>query len=165
VWQYVLLQICSFSFYDLIWFYQTWRLLKERHRLYITPAARAFFPLLFAIHLCRELFKLSTEVGITPKWRPGLLGGTFIVLEVIANRSMWQDGAVIYTIGVVFFIASIMVRIPLVKTLNDFWRHEQPGLPERTRLSGKAWVVVVVGSLMWISILADMVLSPSVITK
>lgn len=165
VWQYVLLQICSFGFYDLIWFFATWSLLKERHRLYITPAARAFFSILFANHLCREIYKLSAEAGMTPKWRPGFIGGSYILLEVIANRCMWRDETVIYAIGVGLFIASIVVRIPLVNTLNDFWRHEQPGLPERNRLSGKAWVVVVVGGLMWISIVTGMVLGPSVVTK
>lgn len=54
-------------------------------------------------------------------------------------------------VGVVFFVGSIWIRFPLVRALNDFWRQEQPQLPERTRLSGRAWVVVIFGSLFWIA--------------
>lgn len=150
VWQYVLLQVCSFGAYDLFWFFLTWRLLKERHRLYITPAARALFPLLFAVHLCRENYRLAEDAGHKPNWKPAAVGWSYILLELFAGPSMRQAAPAMFLAGVALFAGSIYVRLPLVRSLNDFWRHEQPRLPERNRLSGKAWVVVMLGSLWWI---------------
>jgi hypothetical protein len=150
VWQYYLLVFCSFGIYDLFWFYSTWRLLKERHRLYITPAARALFREFFAINLSREIFKLSTEAGHKPRWSPVGIGVSYVLLDILAGGCMRQDAPAPFLMGVLFFLASIGVRVPLVNALNDFWRHEQPGVSERTRLSGKAWAVVIIGSIFWI---------------
>lgn len=151
VWQYALLEFCTFGLYDWIWYYCTWRLLKERHRLQITPAARAIFRDLFAIHLCREVFKLSADAGYKPSWRPVSLGWSCIILDGLAGGFNNQKISVLVLVGVVFFVGSIWIRFPLVRALNDFWRQEQPQLPERTRLSGRAWVVVIFGSLFWIA--------------
>lgn len=148
--EFVLLQICSFGLYDLIWFYRSWSLLKKRHRLYITPAARSLFKELFAVHFSREIYKLSTEAGSKPRWSPFVIGFSFIVLNVLSMLCMRQSGLGLYLLGVALYVGSVCVRLPLVRALNTFWRHEQPGLPERTHLSGAAAVVVLIGILFWI---------------
>jgi hypothetical protein len=90
------------------------------------------------------------DAGNKPNWSPVAIGLAYIVLIVLASIGMAQDG-VVYFVGAALFVGSISVKLPLVRALNAFWRHEQPGLPERTRLSGKAWIVVVIGALIWIS--------------
>jgi len=151
VWQYVLLQFCTVGAYDLVWFYRTWRLLKERHHLHIWPGARAIFRELFGVHLCRQIYKLAADAGHKPSWNPVTIGWVFIISDIIGNACGRQESTLAFVLSLVFFAASVSVRVPLVRSLNELWLHEQPDLPIRTRLSGGAWAVVILGSLFWIA--------------
>jgi len=151
VWQYVLLQFCTIGIYDLVWFYRTWSLLKERHRLHVSPGARAIFREFFGIHLCREIYKLCADAGQKPNWSPVAVGSIFIVSDIIGNLCGRQESPLAFLAGLVFFTISVSVRVQVVQSLNQFWLQEQPDLPVRTRLSGRAWVVVIFGSLFWIA--------------
>lgn len=150
VWQYVLLQFCSFGLYDLFWFYSTWSLLKRRHKLYISPAARSLFREFFAIHLSREVYKLAKEAGLQPSWSPVAVGCGLVCFNLLASLCMRSKEPAVILIGLAFFAASISVRLLLVHALNGYWRCRQPGRRERDTLSRGAWVVVTVGGLIWL---------------
>jgi hypothetical protein len=154
IWQYVLLQFCSFGLYDLIWFYRNWKLISERTGETLTPAARAIFRIFWIRSYCHELFKLAAPAGFRSDLPPIALGTAYVACALMARAADRMTGAAAFGFGVAFFAGQILAMIPVVEALNAFWSREQPDLPVRTSLSPGAVATVVIGALLWLAAIA-----------
>lgn len=163
VWQFVLLSVLTFGGYFIVWFYRNWSLLRERRGLHITPAARAFFSPFFGVAFYKELAGLVGHTGYAFKTPPESLGSFYIccmvISRIIDRITQRQSNLALEVVSIVIFLGAVASLTPAVKALNAFWRHEQPGYPERRRLSGGAWLVAILGGLLWVSFIFA-ILSP-----
>ena len=160
VWQFVLLVICSFGLYYLIWFYNNWQLIKERNRWNITPAARALFAVFWIRSQFHELLQIVKSTGYERSWSPEGIGAAFIIGGFIIQASERSPGPLPTLIVLAVLGVEVWVTLPVVRGLNAFWRHQQPGWPERRGLSLGGWAVAILGALNWLAILGSVLFPP-----
>jgi len=158
VWQFVLLNVCTFTLYHIIWFYRNWHLLKAQRGLRVTPLVRAIFAPLFAWGFFRALRHL---VGPRYYWPFGFIGpeilATIYFSLVIINylfdfidRETGYMGDMTALSWVIFVVGFSMMLplIPAVRALNVYWANKQPGQPMRNSLSAGAIVIVIIGGVL-----------------
>jgi hypothetical protein len=59
-----IMSICSFGIYQIYWFYENWRLIKEREKTNIRPSWRAFFACFFCYQCFSRISRGSTSLGM-----------------------------------------------------------------------------------------------------
>ncbi len=139
VWHFVLLCIASFGIYEFYWFFNNWKLLKERKNLDIYQFWRAFFGVLFAYSLFKKIFSLAKEKGYDEQPSAGLITFSFIVLSIL-----WCLGNPYWLISLLSFIP----LIPVLNAVNFFWEQEQPNPSKRTQFSRGEIAVLIIGGII-----------------
>lgn len=159
VWQFLLLSICSFGIYEVVWFYRNWCVLRDHRNLNITALARAIFSPFFLISFHREVGALAVSAGGKIRHSPVLLGIAYW-MAMFASRSMDRIAVQVESaVGVTllanaFFVVGLLTLVPAVQNLNTYWRHAVPDHEERRGLSPGAWAVTILGSLWWLVVIA-----------
>ena len=151
VWQFILLNLCTFTLYEIVWFYRNWHVLKAQRDLRVTPLVRAIFAPLFSWRFFAELEGLAGRGYIWPL-PPSTLATCYFLLtltgrllERLDNTSDEVTGLTL--LAVVIGLSTTFTLLPAVRALNEFWASEQPGQPLRTSLSGGAIAVIIIGGL------------------
>jgi hypothetical protein len=108
--KFIVLSLCSFSIYQIYWFYQQWKRIRASSREAISPFWRAFFGVLWVIPLLRRIRQRAEVGGIRVGWGAGALGTLFIVLSVL-----WRlpDPWWLVTFG------SLVALVPAVQTSQE----------------------------------------------
>ena len=109
-WKFIVLSIATFGIYELYWFYQNWRYIRERDHSDIWPFWRMVFSPIWCFSLCRDVDRhggsISTgaAIGITagyvvisalaqmpdPWWLTGLLSFVPLLLVVAQINALNQ---------------------------------------------------------------------------
>lgn len=166
-WRLILLSILTFGIYEIYWFYRNWKHLKKHKGLNISPGWRTvglFVPIYNIILIYRQFRDIrdfAVEAGCKTYSSPGWLTFGYIILSGISFRLSlheWKltDPAELLGIAIfVFFIflLALWLLVVVQKTLNDFWKKEQPGLEMRAKFSGGEIALLVIGGILWIRIL------------
>ena len=149
---FVLLSIVTSSAYQLYWFYRNWKQLKLHKDLKISPfwrAAGIFVPVLGLVLIHRQLRDIrnfSKQVGIDKLYSPGLIFSGWCVFC-----------ALFYNLPDPFWLLlggfSVLPLVTVQRVLNSYWKKEQPGLPEKTKFSGREIVLLTICGIIWILIL------------
>lgn len=161
VWQFVLLSVCSFGLYHLVWFYRNWHLLKAHRHLRVTPLLRTIFAPIFVFSFYRSLFEITRperDRSLGTVYAAGYFFTNLLsyVLGQLTGRHSLESILSLLTILIlVLCIVNALCLVPAVRALNSFWEQQQPGLPMRRRLSGGAWVVIILGGLFWLLVLSS----------
>lgn len=166
VWQFILLNLCTFTLYHYVWFYWNWYLLKTERRLRVTPLARTIFAPLFSWSFFSEVQQL---VGSKYSWPlgfagPPLMATAYSILMVtvsILNRLERINDEFTVPTGIVYLLgfAAMLPLIPAVRALNAYWAYEQPDRPIRNSLSAGAIVTVIIGGLLFLVVLLGVVVN------
>ena len=142
IWQLVLLVVTTFGFYQLRWFYRTWKALKEDRKLEMSPGLHTlglFVPILnlvLILNLFREIKEHAEEAGRSVRYVPALMLAFLVGTNVLSwlPTPWWA----------LFFLSALpLAMVQLV--LNDYWRVRQPELPVRVTLSGGQLATVAIG--------------------
>lgn len=120
IWKFILLCVITFGFYELFWFYKTWKFLKEKNNLDISPFWRTFFSGLYAGSNAKYVLNLVKTVNYQNEYSPTLIGISYIILNVF-----WRLPEPYWLLS--FF--SFLPMIPMVKAMNFYWQYENPNLP------------------------------------
>ena len=103
-WKFLVLSIATFGIYELYWFYQNWRYIRERDRSDIWPFWRTVFSPIWCFSLCKDVdrhggsISTGTAIGVAagyflisagarlpdPWWLTGLL--SFVPLLVVVAQ-------------------------------------------------------------------------------
>jgi len=143
IWKFILFSVTTFGIYELFWFYENWKFLKEKNKLDISPFWRAFFSLLFAGSNAEHVLKLVKEKNYQTLYSPTAIGISYIILNVL---SRFPDP---------FWLISyftFLPMIPIVKAMNFYWQKETPDLPLKN-FSRWQIVFVIFGIILIILIL------------
>ena len=77
------MSICTFGLYELYWFYENWKLIKQRRRSDILPFWRAFFAYFFCYQCFDEIREEARKLGLTPLPPAGPLAAGWIITTLL----------------------------------------------------------------------------------
>lgn len=147
LWQLVLLSIATFSFYNIRWFYRTWKQLKRNHDLDMSPGLHTvglFVPILnivLAFNLFKEIKEYAEDAGKTVRWAAGPLVAVFVGMNLL-----WRLPPPWWA----FALLSVFVLAAVQSTLNGYWAVRQPGLQPRRGMTGGQVAAVVLGGFCFL---------------
>jgi len=164
VWQFILLNLCTLTLYQFVWFFRNWYLLKIELGLHINPLGRTIFAPLFSWSFFSNVKRLA---GADYAWPLGIAGPPFFamlytILVVFGytidrvNRDS-NDIAALTFLSMILSFSTILPLVPAVQALNTYWEKEQPGRPMRRSLSAGAIVTVVIGAMVLLVMLSELI--------
>jgi hypothetical protein len=133
--KFIVLSLCSFSIYELYWFYQQWKRIRESSKEAVSPFWRAFFGGLWAIPLLRRIRERADASGISVGWSAGALGTVFMVLSIL-----WRLPDPWWLIS----FGSIIALVPAVQTCQEInaAAHNPEGLNSDYTTANVATIVI-----------------------
>ncbi len=108
--KFIVLSLCSFSIYELYWFYQNWKRIRDSSREAISPFWRAAFGVFWAIPLFRRIRRRAEASGLAVGWSAGALGTLFIILSIL-----WRLPDPWWLIS----FGSLVALVPVVQTCQQ----------------------------------------------
>ena len=79
--KFIVLSLCSFSIYEIYWFYQQWKRIRDSSgETWMSPFFRGLFAVLWVVPLLQRIRKRAEAGGISVRWSAGALGAVFIIL-------------------------------------------------------------------------------------
>ena len=139
IWKFILLSMVTFGLYELYWFYKTWKFLKERNNLNISPFWRSVFSPLFAGSNAEHVLKLAKEKNYQNQYSPTIIGLSYIILDVSLRLPdpYWL---------ISYF--TFLPMIPIVEAMNFYWLKENPNLP----LKNFSWwqIILIIFGGIWL---------------
>ncbi|MHB9026851.1 MAG: hypothetical protein ACYC7E_22180 [Armatimonadota bacterium] len=150
LWQFILLSICTFNLYILVWLYRNWKLLKLERDCHCSPLIYTIFNVLFIRGFFKEVFALATDEddSYKPKFSPVVLAVVYLVIAIAGNivTRLSEEVTLLDLFGLLLFFP----LLPAVQALNTFWVSAQPGRRVRTHPSVGAIIVFVLGGIFFL---------------
>ncbi len=137
----VVLSVATLGIYELYWFYENWKLIKEREKLDIMPFWRAFFGFFFCHSLFKHIKDSAGSHGVAVTFGPGTLTLAWILLTLC-----WRLPDPFWLISY-FAVAAFL---PVQKTVNTLNSLVAPHHDPNTRFSGLNIAGIVAGALLFI---------------
>jgi hypothetical protein len=138
--KFMVMCLATFGLYEVYWFYQNWKRVKERTGANISPVGRAIFALFFTHALLRDVRVAAAEVDVSPRFGVQSAAWAFIILTLL-NR-----------LPEPFWMISLAAFIPLVAvqdTINDIHRRAAPNVSPNSSFSLGNWVAIGLGFVFW----------------
>ena len=117
IWKFCVLCIISFGLYEIIWFYNNWRYLRDEKQHNIIPVWRAMLILFFGYSLFRTFTKLANEKGYHSIVPSGFLFLLYIGLKLISQLSDFPF---------LMRLPSFILLIPIVNRMNYYYENAHP---------------------------------------
>jgi len=137
----IALSLCTNNLYQVYWFYQNWRLIKDRENLDISPFWRTFFGFIYFFDMFTGIRDYAKQKGIAFNFHPGILALSCMFVPVCVGLLPSPYWLIIY-ISVVFLL-------PVQAAVNRINRSVVPDHDPNSRFSFWNWIVIVIGGL-WI---------------
>lgn len=163
-WRLVLLSILTFTVYEIYWFYRNWKHLKIHKNLNISPGWRTvglFIPIYNIFLIYRQFIDirdLAKQASCETYSSPGGITFGYIFLSGISFKLSlyeWKLTAPEELLGItigglLIDLLAVWLLVDVQKTLNAYWKKEQPILEMRTKFSGGETTLLVIGGIFWI---------------
>jgi hypothetical protein len=137
----LVLSVVTFGMYEVYWFYQHWRVYKERTGARITPIARSFFAEFFCYSLFRHIRQSAEQYGVRAGFSPGLLAIGWVVLMLSARAPGMLS---------LLSILSPLMLVPVQNAANRLNEQEAPDHPRNDRFTGWNIALIVIWVLLFI---------------
>lgn len=162
-WRLALLSIVTFGIYKIYWFYRNWKHLKIHRSLDISPGWRTvglFVPIYNIVLIYRQVRDIrdfANQSGFETYSSPGWLTFAYIFLSGILFRLAiykWkltdsEEFSGLTILRLLIDLLSIWLLVVVQKTLNRFWKKEQPELGMKSTFSAREIVLLVTGGFFW----------------
>jgi hypothetical protein len=135
----IVMSLCTWSIYEVYWFYKNWNIIKERTGQNIRPFWRAFFSIFFCYSFFKSVKQSAGSLGIPTQMSPGGLACAYIALA-----AMWRLPDPFWLISFVTFLPLLSVQ-GVVNQINS--RGDLTHEPNN-RFSGGNVVAMIFGGLM-----------------
>ncbi len=142
-----LLYFASLGLYQLVWFYKSWKLVRNRGEE-IYPAARAIFGVFFCYSLFKRVQDEARREGVRMTGSAGLLAAAWILLTLaprLPDPMGLPDPVDLITYLSYLSFLSILPMLAVQKTVNALNRRAAPGHDPSSRFSAGNIVVMVIG--------------------
>jgi len=128
--------VLTFGLYELAWFYQNWKLIKQRDNSDIQPFWRAVFGVFFCHRLFRDIGQTAATQTANSSFPASSLATVWILLTVAARL---PDP---------FWLLSLVSIAPLVvvqRTVNQINTQVAPGHDPNSRWTASTYLTVIFG--------------------
>jgi hypothetical protein len=161
--------LCSFTVYEVYWFYRNWKRIQQREGGGLIPILRAIFAPLFGYSLflrmrdyegdgpAGSLLDLNAREAEAPPVQVGgrLPAGLLAIGVLVSNALFRMPGA--YSLLGFLSIACLVVAQIHVNRLNAI---ASPGHYQNSRISGWNWLLVIPGGLFFLLAITGLLLAP-----
>lgn len=150
IWHLITLTIITTGFYQMVWFYKTWKQLKKHHKWelsYVYRTVFTFIPIigfLIVVDLFNRIKKLLKQNDVKFKMYPIIMMILFYVLNAL------------YRLPHLYWLLGFLSMIPFVYAqyaLNLYWMKVQPDHLVRDKFTKRQWILMVIGGIFWILII------------
>ena len=130
------MSVCTFSVYEVYWFYKNWQRIAERERGSVWPLARA----IFAVFYCYPCFaRIRDDDGVSQL--ESRLHALPLAIGFIATSVTWRLPDPWGWIS----LSSFLFLLPVQSYVNRLNALASPSHDRNSRFSGWNWAAVVVG--------------------
>jgi hypothetical protein len=147
--KFVVMHFCTLGAYQFYWFYENWKLIREREQSEASP----FWRTCFAFIYCYALFELIRSSAASLK-----IGQSFSVLVLASG---WILSSMLWILPEPYLLAtflSILFLIPVQQAANRINESLVPGHDRNERFTAWNKVAVVIGGVLFIvSVIATFV--------
>jgi hypothetical protein len=148
-----ILNIASFGFYTVYWYYRHWKREAARMRRRIRPFGRAFFYIFFTAPLFERIATTARERGYVVPWSHGAMAAAVIALT-IASRIADRFAARTDEVGshdapgivLLFLMTIVLCRVQGTANLVNGDPHGELN----ARFGPGSLVVVLLGACVWL---------------
>lgn len=165
LWRLIILYLITFGLYYIYWFYRNWKHLKIHKNLNISPGLRTagllvpILNILFIYRQFRDINNFAKQAGCTAYSSPGWLAIGYallwnVSLPLFSYGQRLTNPALLFWISILCLIANLLALLllmPVHKTLNRYWKTEQPDREIRTEFSGVEIAFLLISGLVWFS--------------
>jgi hypothetical protein len=134
--KFIVMNFGTFGLYRIYWFYQNWKLIKEREGRDIVPIARAIFQIFFAYSLFKHIRDETERRDLAPSLSAGLIFSLWIPLIVVSQ--------VPGPLSLLTF-AAVFLFLPVQNWANKVNAHAAPDHDRNSRLVGWNWAAILIG--------------------
>jgi hypothetical protein len=131
-----IMSICTLSLYEIYWFYQNWRRIKQREGGSLIPVARAIFGVIFCYACFARIRDHDASAGAA-KLAAGPLAAGWIILTV-----SWKLPDPYWWVTMLAFL----FMLPVQAHANRLNAAAAPGHDENSKFRGWNWVGILVGA-------------------
>ena len=137
----LIMSICTFSVYEIYWFYRQWKQIAERDREAIWPLARGLFTVIF----CYPCFAKIRDYGADTRTGAPLAAAP-LAIGWVGTTLMWRLPDPYWWISML----AVVFLIPVQIEVNRLNAAATPLHDRNTRFSAWNWVAVVGGGLLFL---------------
>ncbi len=80
--KFIVMSICTFGMYELYWFYQNWKRLREASQEDLSPFWRTFFAPLWSFSLFERVRDIANAARVPVGWSAGALAAIYLILSI-----------------------------------------------------------------------------------
>ena len=138
--KFLLLTIATVGLYEIWWFYEHWRQVRNTTGARITPVARAIFSPIYCYALFNRVKNDLEDHGLYSKFSPGLL--TVIYIGLLAAQQLPDP----------YWMVSLLSLLPLLAVqagVNRLHYEVDPAYDRNGRFGLGGGAVLVVGGILW----------------
>ena len=150
-WKVALMCLCTLGLYQLYWFYENWRLVRQRDRSGILPVPRAIFGFFYCYSMFKRIRDDGKAQGLPQPPGAGMLATLWIVSSIA-----WRLPGAWALAGV----ASWFALLPMQAYANRINAKAAPGARLSARLTWLNWVAVVLGGAFFALVVLALVSPP-----
>jgi hypothetical protein len=133
-----LMCVGTLGLYQIYWFYQNWRRLRDQEGIQVQPVLRAIFSVFFVYSLFRNVHEKAEDTRVDVGWSAGLLATVYILLSLAVR---FPDP---------IWLVTFLSFVPMLPVQNTIARlNASRGLPPDpwSKLSLLNWFGIAVGGL------------------
>jgi hypothetical protein len=141
----VVMALCTFSLYEVYWFYRQWKRIEERERDGIVSWARAIFAVFFCYFCFARIRDYDTGRRTGPTLAAGPLAIAWIVTTLLQSL---PDPYWVISLGAPLFL------VPVQRHVNRLNTAVNPSHDPNARFSAWNWLAVGLGGLLLVTVIA-----------
>jgi hypothetical protein len=150
IWHLIVLTVITIGFYQIVWFYKTWKQLRNYNNWdlsYVYRTVFTFIPIIgfiIVVNLFNRIKRLIKQNDINNRIYPVLSMIAFYILNALFRlpKQYWLLG-----------FLSVLPIAHIQYALNNYWGKVQVNHLIRRKFTKRQWVLVVIGSFYWILII------------
>jgi hypothetical protein len=144
IFKLVLLSVLTLGIYELYWFYQNWKLIRDREGSDIWPVPRAIFTVFFC-HACfARIRDFETPAAGKSDLASGWLATAWIITTLMHKlpQPWW-----------LISLAAVLFVVPVQARANRINAELSPEHDRNSRFTGWNWAIVVFGGIFLLLVL------------
>jgi hypothetical protein len=147
----IVMSVCTFSIYEVYWFYKNWSLIKERTNLDIKPVWRAIFAFFFCYPCFKEIRMRAESLKLKRSFAAGWLAVGWIIFSLLYKL---PDPYWIVTSFAAIFL------VPVQSVVNEINEMLVPGHDKNRRFTAWNIIAIVFGGILFILALLSSFIPP-----